>query len=35
VPGVRARTKLLMGVQATAALITSVLVIARGVSLLG
>ena len=31
----RARTKLLMGVQATAALITSVLVIARGVSLLG
>jgi hypothetical protein len=31
----RPRTKLLMGVQATAALITSVLVIARGVSLLG
>lgn len=29
------RTKLLMGLQATAALITSVLVIARGVSLLG
>jgi hypothetical protein len=31
----RPRTKLLMAVQATAALITSVLVIARGVSLLG
>lgn len=31
----RPRTKLLMGVQATAALITSVLVISRGVSLLG
>jgi len=31
----RPRTKLLMGVQATAALLTSVLVIARGVSLLG
>ncbi len=31
----RPRTKMLMGLQATAALITSVLVIARGVSLLG
>jgi hypothetical protein len=31
----RPRTKLLMGLQATAALLTSVLVIARGVSLLG
>jgi hypothetical protein len=30
----RPRTKLLMGLQATAALMTSVLVIARGVSLL-
>jgi hypothetical protein len=31
----RPRTKMLMGLQATAALLTSVLVIARGVSLLG
>jgi hypothetical protein len=31
----RPRTKVLMGLQATAALVTSVLVIARGVSLLG
>ncbi len=31
----RPRTKILMGLQATAALITSVLVISRGVSLLG